>query len=109
MIYKLTDIAHETPQHFVLRVAGGFEVYKIGVTHSTRCAQIGFTGEEGLQRAIAEVVRRERLYHLVAVSEKTGEVTVLTGYPMPHHECCVMKSKISEHKSRRIELREVTE
>lgn len=105
--YKLADVVHETAQHWVLRVPGGFEVYKTGVTHSTRCAQIGFTGDEGLQRAISECVRRERLYNLVAVNEKSGAVVALTRYPMSHHECCVMKSKFTEHKARRIELREV--
>lgn len=59
--YRLSDVVHETAAHWVLRVAGGFEVYKIGVTHSTRCASIGWAGEEGLKRAIAEVERREAL------------------------------------------------
>ncbi len=107
MAYKLTDVVYETPQHWVLRVPGGFEVYKVGITHSTRCAQIGFAGDVGLCKAVVEIDRRERLYDLVAVNEKSGAVTVLTRYPMSHHECCVMKSKFTEHKHRRIQLREV--
>ena len=60
MTYKLSDIAHETPRHVVLRVAKGFEVYQRGTCAMTRCATIGFKGEEGLKRAVAEVERRER-------------------------------------------------
>lgn len=36
----------------------------------------------------------ERLYHIVAVNDKTGKQYRQTGYPMPHHESCVMLSKI---------------
>lgn len=57
--YKEEDIVFESGNHWVLRVPSGYEVYKIGVTHSTRCAQIGYRGEEGLRRAIQEVERRE--------------------------------------------------
>jgi hypothetical protein len=39
---------------------GGFEVYKTGLTHSTRVAQIGYEGETGLQKAKAEADRRAR-------------------------------------------------
>ena len=35
----------------------GFEVYENGVTHSTRRAIIGWVGEKGLTRAIAEADR----------------------------------------------------
>lgn len=57
--YKLKDVVFEQGKHWVLRVDGGYEVYRTGVTHSTRCAQIGYTGERGLQKAIAEAQRRE--------------------------------------------------
>ena len=53
------DILFETPRHFVLAASHGFDVYRIGLTHSTRCAQIGYRDEEGLARAIAEIARRE--------------------------------------------------
>lgn len=59
--YKLKDIVHELKNHWVLQVANGYEVYKTGVTHSTRCAVIGFTGEIGKNKAIAECNRRESL------------------------------------------------
>jgi hypothetical protein len=59
MSYKESDIVYESGAHWVLRVKNGFEVYKNGVTHSTRCAIIGFKGAEGLERAKAECDRRE--------------------------------------------------
>jgi hypothetical protein len=60
MNYKLKDIVHERGAHWVLRLPNGhYEVYKTGITHSTRCAYIGWEGDKGLQRAIAEVERRE--------------------------------------------------
>lgn len=58
---KLTedDIVYERGDHWALRVLKGFWVLRAGLTHSTRCAVIGYIGEEGLRRAIAEVDRRE--------------------------------------------------
>ena len=55
----LKDIIFETDQYWVKRVPKGFEVYKIGLTHSTRVAVIGYTGDKGLQRAKLEIERRE--------------------------------------------------
>ena len=60
MSYRETDIVHETADHVVLRVAKGFEVYKRGATAMTRCGIIGYSGDEGLKRALAEVERREK-------------------------------------------------
>jgi hypothetical protein len=58
-MYKESDIAYEKGPFWVLKLkAKGFEVYRTGITYSTRCAQIGFTGDEGLKRAIAEIDRR---------------------------------------------------
>ena len=56
---KLSDVKHETKHFWVLQVKHGFEVYKTGITHSVRCAQIGYKGEIGLNKAIAECERRE--------------------------------------------------
>lgn len=56
--YKISDIAFEADGYFVIRVPTGFEVYKTGITHATRCAVIGFKGEGGLARAKAEIARR---------------------------------------------------
>ena len=58
MTYELKDIVHESGPFWVLKVDHGFDVYKTGVTHSTKCATIGFKGAEGLARAIAECDRR---------------------------------------------------
>lgn len=60
MSYREQDIKHETADFWVLDVgARGFEVYRTGPTHSTRCAQIGYRGELGLAKAIAECDRRQ--------------------------------------------------
>ena len=48
----------ESGDYWALRVAKGFEIYRIGITHSTRCAQIGFQGEDGLRRVRDEIGRR---------------------------------------------------
>jgi len=63
MSYRVEDIVHEQGQHWVLRVPTGYEVYRIGVTHSTRVARIGRDSEtfDGRGRAIAECARREAL------------------------------------------------
>jgi hypothetical protein len=53
------DILYETPFHYVIAVKNGFEVYSTGLTHATRCAQIGYKGEKGLKRAKEEINRRE--------------------------------------------------
>ena len=58
MTYKESDIKYEKGDFWVLKVKNGFEVYKIGITHSTRCASFGYAGGEGLNRAIAEIDRR---------------------------------------------------
>ena len=56
---KLKDIVFETDHYWVKRVPKGFEVYKTGLTHSTRVAVIGYTGDKGLERAKDEIARRE--------------------------------------------------
>ena len=56
---KESDILYENRTHWVMAVKTGYEVYKIGVTHSTRCAQIGWpNSDKGLNRAILEADRR---------------------------------------------------
>jgi len=56
---KLSDIVYETGDYWVMKVKTGFEVYKVGATHSTRCAIIGWTGKNGLNKAIAEANKRD--------------------------------------------------
>jgi hypothetical protein len=58
MSYKESDIVYENGGHWVLRVKNGFEVYKNGITPSTRCAIIGWSGAVGEEKAIAECDRR---------------------------------------------------
>lgn len=56
---KESDILFEKGDYWVKEAPkGGYEVYKTGITHSTRCAQIGFTGDRGFQRAKDEIDRR---------------------------------------------------
>lgn len=56
---KLEDVVYETERFWIKRVPKGFEVYEIGPTASKRVAQIGYTGDKGLERAKREIERRE--------------------------------------------------
>lgn len=59
---KESDILHERGRYWVCRaVKKGFEVYRVGITHSTRCAIIGYDGPRGLAMAKAECDRRAEL------------------------------------------------
>ena len=49
----------------------------------------------------------ERLYHLVAINEKTGAKVYLSDYPITHAVACVWKSKFNPHKNVRIQLEQV--
>jgi hypothetical protein len=55
------DILYQKGNHWVVRSKKkGYEVIKLeGNTHGKVCAWIGYTGEEGLERAKQEVDRRE--------------------------------------------------
>lgn len=56
------DIKYENGEFWVLDVGDrGFEVYRSGITHSTRVASIGRgqSPQLGLTRAIAEADRRQ--------------------------------------------------
>lgn len=56
---KLPGIMYENGNFWVRRNEHEtFEVYKVIGTHSVRCAQIGYKGAEGLQRAMAECNKR---------------------------------------------------
>jgi hypothetical protein len=55
------NIVAETNHYFAISVPKGFEVYKIGLTHSTRVAIIGYKGDEGLKRVDKEIARREAI------------------------------------------------
>ena len=47
-----------------------------------------------------------KLYHIVAINERTGAKVYMTGYPMNHEQCCTMMKRISYHPARRIQLEE---
>jgi hypothetical protein len=60
--YREKDIVHENGGYWVLRKGvGHFEVYRIGVCASTKCATIHFRDrpDYARDRAIAECDRRE--------------------------------------------------
>lgn len=57
--YDIKDVIHETENHFVLRVKGGHEIYRNGITSATRCAVVG-GGNDSEQKAIKECNRREK-------------------------------------------------
>lgn len=43
-----------------------------------------------------------RLYHIVAINERTGRKTYCTAYPMPHEQACENMRRFSYHPARRI-------
>jgi hypothetical protein len=51
---------------------------------------------------------KHRLYHLW-IRKTSGITKRLTGYPMTHAECCVMKSKFSTSDQARIYFEEANE
>lgn len=58
------DIVYENGDYWVCRSGRGFkgfEVYRVGATHSVRCAVIDYDGQVGLDRAKAECDRRAAL------------------------------------------------
>jgi len=55
---KLSDIVYEKGNYWALKVDYGFDVYKTGITHSTRCARIGYKNQVGLDKVIVEIDRR---------------------------------------------------
>lgn len=58
---NLKDIVFESGKYLVLKTKHGFEVYKHGITHSTRCAIIGYKGHIGLDKAIREIQKRKEI------------------------------------------------
>jgi hypothetical protein len=62
MMMKESDIIFESGNYWIFDAKQkGFEVYKTGITHSTRCAQIGWTGQVGLDRAKQEIKKRQEI------------------------------------------------
>ena len=48
----------------------------------------------------------ERLYHLIAVNDRTKFRDPQTSYPMAHKECMTMASKFNLHKDVRLIVEE---
>lgn len=56
---KESDIVYELGPYWAMRAKKvGYDIFKTGITHSTRCAHIGFEGEAGLQKVKVEIARR---------------------------------------------------
>lgn len=55
---KVSEILYEKGEYWVKKAKHGYEVYKTGLTVSTRCAQIGWEGGRGFQKAKEEIDRR---------------------------------------------------
>lgn len=58
---KLSNIVYESGNYWVTKSKTGFVIYKIGVTHSTKVATIGFSGELGEEKFKDEILRRKLL------------------------------------------------
>lgn len=61
--YRESDIVLEDGQYWVLKVPTGLDVFKVGVTHSTRCAQIGWPDDmpKAMGYARREIARRQAI------------------------------------------------
>lgn len=69
------------------------------------CDKANEARSEAMRVTLDAKVAKVRLYHLVVINERTGVKVYLTGYPMTHAECCVMKSK--NNRPNRISFEEV--
>lgn len=52
-------------------------------------------------------MNHQRMYNLVSVDNKTGDITLLTGIPLTYAECMTIKGKLTEHSFRTITIIEV--
>lgn len=48
-----------------------------------------------------------RLYHIVAISDKSGHKTYMTSSPLTHDEACTMLSKFTKYTGRSLRLEEL--
>jgi hypothetical protein len=56
---KEEDILYENGDYWLCKARReGYEVYKSGITHSVRCAIIGYEGTKGLELGKAECNKR---------------------------------------------------
>lgn len=47
-----------------------------------------------------------RLYHLVAINERSGQAFQVTAVPLQHSKACTLMGKFTVHAARRLELKE---
>jgi hypothetical protein len=52
------------------------------------------------------VVVNNRLYHLVAINERSGREFQVTAVPLQHSNACTLMGKFTVHAARRLELKE---
>lgn len=58
MSYKSDDVVYVKGIYWVLKIKGGYEVYKEGVTHSVRVGRVGWEGRNGLEKAKYQIEQR---------------------------------------------------
>lgn len=79
---KEDDILYEKGAFWVMKAKKGYEIYRTGITHSTRCAFIGDLSVGGLERAKDEIERRIR--SLCSESKSSRIHEVWNGIPIYH-------------------------
>lgn len=47
-----------------------------------------------------------KLFHIVSIIEKSGDVIFMTRYPMAHAQACEVLKRFTSHKHRRLQLLE---
>jgi hypothetical protein len=61
-----------------------------------------------IQRLQRDRCAVSRLYHVVVIRERDGQVTRMTATPVTHAEGCTIMRKITRYPWRRVQLAEVT-
>lgn len=55
----------------------------------------------------SEQTRPERLYHVVAINERSGRREVCTSSPLPHDKACVILGNLTRHPTTRLQLEQI--
>ena len=50
---------------------------------------------------------KPRLYHIIAINDRTKAIVQMTGYPIPHDQCMTMLGKLTRYNWRTLQLVEV--
>jgi hypothetical protein len=90
------------------RTADTAKAFQLATNAARRAGFTHYTLADSDSAAVPLYPLGVRLYHLVAINERTGAKTYLTGYADTHEACCTMKSRFSYHPARRIQLEEFT-